>query len=293
MRTNLFLLIPLLAQPAPEAPATLRVDYFHSGNDETEIFSLDRVVREPLAWPGNPRRPLDGILRGKYVFEIWPAGADRPAYSRSFSSIYGEWETTAEAGRISRSFHESVRFPDPGSEFELVIRKRGPDNAFSEVWRIALDSGDYLVHQQTAAYADRVVALERNGDPADKVDLLLLGDGYTAAESEAFLERARELVEGLFSRQPFRERRADFNVWALAPAARDSGVSRPSTGVYRDSPLGSRYDAFRSERYVLSFDNPSLREVAASAPYDFIEILTNSETYGGGEQRMGRLPVRA
>jgi len=33
---------------------------------------------------------------------------------------------------------------------------------------------------------------------------------------------------------------------------------------------------------VLTFDNKSMRRIASSAPYDFIEILTNTETYGGG-----------
>jgi hypothetical protein len=78
------------------------------------------------------------------------------------------------------------------------------------------------------------------------------------------------------------ERRRDFNVWGLVPAAAESGISRPSTGVHRASPIGATYDAFGSERYVLTFDNRAMREVAAFAPYEFIEILTNSRTYGGG-----------
>ena len=31
-----------------DAPGTMRVDYFHSGNSATEMFSLDQVVIEPL-----------------------------------------------------------------------------------------------------------------------------------------------------------------------------------------------------------------------------------------------------
>ncbi|MGH9577071.1 MAG: M64 family metallopeptidase, partial [Terriglobales bacterium] len=62
----------------------------------------------------------------------------------------------------------------------------------------------------------------------------------------------------------------------------ESGISRPSTGVYRRNPAGSTYDAFRSERYILTFDNRAFREIAQFAPYEFVEILTNSQTYGGG-----------
>ena len=47
-------------------------------------------------------------------------------------------------------------------------------------------------------------------------------------------------------------------------------------------PLGATYDAFDSERYILTFENRAFREIAANAPYEFVEILTNSHTYGGG-----------
>lgn len=268
------------ASGAAAAPGTMRVDFFHSGNHMTEMFSLDQVVVEPLPWPGNMAQPIDGTLRGKYLFQIVSNGEIK--WSRSFSSIYGEWETTGEARKISRSFHESVRFPAQDDVFELVLKKRYVDNQFGEVWRIELDPDDVLVHREAAMYADQVVAIHESGDPASKVDLLIMGDGYTSAERDAFLATAREATEILLNTSPFRERKDDFNIWALAPAATQSGVSRPSTGTFRESPIGSTYDSFRSERYILTFDNKAMRRIAASAPYDFIEILTNSEVYGGG-----------
>jgi hypothetical protein len=281
MKRFLFLaLLTACAASAAAAPGTMRVDFFHSGNHMTELFSLDQVVIEPLPWPGNIDQPIDQTLRGKYLFQIIRNG--KTAWSRSFSSIYGEWETTAEARQINRSVHESVRFPAQDGIFELVLKKRYVDNQFGEVWRIKLDPADVLVHRESARHADQVVAIHASGDPAHKVDLLLIGDGYTASEHEAFIAKARELTNILFETSPFKERKDDFNVWAVAPVAARSGVSRPSTGIYRDSPVGSTYDSFRSERYILTFDNKAMRRIASSAPYDFIEILTNSETYGGG-----------
>jgi hypothetical protein len=272
----------LAATALAEAPATLRIDFYHSGNHETEMFSLDQVVLEPLPWTGNMRYPIDRTLRGKYLFEIVDPDSGAVAWSRSFSSIYGEWETTREARNMNRTYHESVRFPAQPDEFELVLKKRDAQNEFEEIWRLPVDPNDYMVHRESAAYADRVVAILDNGDPATKVDLLILGDGYTEDEHDKFIASARELADVLFATSPFRERKDDFNVWALAPASAESGVSRPSTNTYRDSPVGTTYDAFRSERYVLTFDNRSMRRVASSTPYDFIEILTNTEVYGGG-----------
>ena len=263
-------------------PKTMRLDFFHTGNSDTEIFSLDRVVLEPLPFAGNLQQPIDKTLRGKYSFEIVDPDSGSIAWLRSFSSIYGEWETTGEARQMNRTFHESLRFPVQEKEFEVILRKRGAQNRFAEIWRMRIDPNDYLVHQESAAYAGYFVAIENNGDPATKVDLLLLGDGYTIDEQEAFLETARELTEELFATSPFKERRSYFNVWALAPPSDQSGVSRPSTNFYRDTPVGATYDAFRSERYVLTNNNSNWRRIASSVPYDFVEILTNSDTYGGG-----------
>ena len=283
-RTVLAILASLLValQAQAEAPATLRVDFYHAGNHETEMFSLDRVVMEPLPWTGNMNHPIDGTLRGKYLFEIVDPDTGEVAWSRSFSSIYGEWETTREARNMNRTYHESVRFPAQPNEFELVLKKRDAKNAFEEIWRVPIDPNDYLVHRESAAYSDEVVAILDNGDPATKVDLLILGDGYTEDQHDRFLAKARELTDILFATSPFRERKDDFNVWALAPASAEPGVSRPSTNTYRDTPIGTTYDAFRSERYVLTFDNRNMRRIASSTPYDFIEILTNTEVYGGG-----------
>jgi len=278
MLTSLLLSFPATA----DNPRTLRIDYYHSGNADNEIFSLDRVVLEPLPFSGNLNQPVDHTLRGKYSFEVVDPGTGEAVWSRSFSSIYGEWETTGEAREMNRTFHESVRLPNQESEFDLALKKRGAGNRFVEIWRIRVDPDDYLVHRETAAYADEVVAIEVNGDPATKVDVLLLGDGYTADEQDAFVAKARELTELLFATSPFRDRREDFNIWALAPAANESGVSRPSTGTYKDSPLGATYDAFRSERYILTNNNNDWRRIASSVPYDFVEILTNSDIYGGG-----------
>jgi hypothetical protein len=110
--------------------------------------------------------------------------------------------------------------------------------------------------------------------------LLLLGDGYTAREMKKFEADARRLIAVLFATSPFKEHRKDFNVWGLCPPANESGISRPSTGIYRDSL--ATYDAFGSERYILAFDNQRLRKTAQFAPYEFIEILANGRTYGGG-----------
>jgi hypothetical protein len=271
--------------PSPSSSAvrhTMRLDYYHTGNAGEERFSVDRVVLEPLPWPGNPSRPIDTTNRGKYFFEVVDAGSGTVLYSRGFSSIYGEWETTGEAKDTNRTFSESLRFPAPDKPVRIVVRKRDARNVFRDIWTTKIDPADKFVLRRAEADAGPLITLHESGDPATKIDLLILGDGYTARERAKFERDARRLTATLFATSPFKERQADVNVWGLSPAAAQSGISRPSQRIYRRSPVGATYDAFDSERYVLTFENKAFRDLAANAPYDVVEILTNSATYGGG-----------
>ena len=271
-----------LATTTQAAPSTMRLDYFHTGNASQEMFSIDRLVIEPLPWPGNLQKNIDETNLGKYFFEVRDRATNRLLYSRGFASIYGEWETTDEAKSMNRTFGESLRFPAPQASVQVVLKKRDASNAFREVWSTIVDPKDMFVDTSKPPSPGPLIEIQKSGDPATKVDFLILGDGYTAAERNKFESDVRRLTAILFATSPFKERRRDFNVWALCPPAAESGVSRPSTGIHRRSPLGASYDAFGSERYVLTFDNRSLRDVASFAPYEFIEIVTNSRTYGGG-----------
>ena len=273
---------PTSAAATAAPPRTLRVDYVHSGNAREERFALERVVIEPLPWPGDPEKTLDDTNLGKYFFEVIDRGTRRVLYSRGFASIFGEWETTGEAANVNGAFGESLRFPAPAAPVQLVISKRDAANDFREVWSTVIDPADMLVDRSSPPGAGELLALQRSGEPVDKVDLLILGDGYTAVERGKCEGDAKRLMGMLFTVEPFASRRADFNVWGLCPAAAESGIARPSTGIHRRSPVGATYDAFRSERYVLTFDNRAFRDVASQAPYEFVEIMTNSNTYGGG-----------
>ena len=270
----------LLSAALKAAPATMRLDYYHIGDAKREVFSMDRVVIEPLPWPGDMTRTIDDTNLGKYFFEVRDQQTTRLLYSRGFASIYGEWETTDEAQKMVRTFSESLRFPAPDAPVQIFLKKRDAKNEWRNIWSITIDPKDMFIDRSKPQAPANLIPIQKMGDPATKVDLLLLGDGYTRAEQPKFVADARRLINVLFSTSPFKEHRADFNVWGLCPPAAESGISRPSTGIYRDSL--ATYDAFGSERYVLAFDNKRLRKVAEFAPYEFVEILVNGRTYGGG-----------
>jgi len=272
------------AAPAAESqPATYRLDLFHTGGKGTEIFAMDRLRLEPLPWPGHPAHGVDDGRSGLYRYEVRDAqGALLQA--RGYASVAGEWLTTKEAAAAYRTFTESLRFPAPAAAGAVQVRiyKRDARQEFKPLWETRIDLTDMFV-DRTPAPDQALLALEEHGAPRDKVDLLLVGDGYTAAECAAkFTGDAQRMMGALFREQPFTRRRNDFNVWGLCPPSKESGISRPSTGIQHRTPVAATYDAFGSERYILTFDDRALREVASRAPYEAIVILANGKTYGGG-----------
>ena len=224
---------------------------------------------------------VDSTGFGSYRFEVRDT-TGTVLYSRGYSPIYAEWMTTSEASASNQTFHESLRFPAPSSVVDVVVFRRDAENRFAEAWRTRIDPASIFIDRSKPA-AHVPIEVERNGDPSDKVDVLLLGDGYTDAECKAkFARDARRMADALFSVEPYKSRRSDFNVWGLCPPSQQSGVSRPSTGVHIATPVGATYDVFGSERYVLTMDNRAFRTIASNAPYEFATILVNSATYGGG-----------
>lgn len=266
---------------AQEPPRTWRLDFYQTGGPGVEAYSFDRLVVEPLAWPDNPVANIDASMTGNYRFEVVEQNG-RVVFSRGYDPAFAEWVTTAEAKKLRRTFHDSLRFPALAAKAVIVLQKRTREGTYQEVWRYEVDPADPFI-DRSVAERHRPVEILRSGEPATKVDLLLLGDGYTAAEcGRAFRMQARRLTDALFALEPFTSRRTDFNVWGLCPPSAQSGIASPSRGIYRRTPVGAAYDAFGSERYILTYENRVWRDIAAWAPYEYVVILTNGATYGGG-----------
>src|SRR5271157_1147472 len=138
-----FLLLSILSLATPR---TLRVDYYHTGNSHEEWFSLDRVVLEPLEWPGNLNKSIDESQLGNYLFEVREQASGKLLYSRGFNSVFGEWKTTEEALHGNRTFSESLRFPSPEAPVEVSLKERagsdfreGRKEVWKKVWKTVVD----------------------------------------------------------------------------------------------------------------------------------------------------------
>ncbi len=261
---------------------TFRFDYFHSGTAEEEHVSFDQV-RSEGPWPGSRTKLIDDTDLGKYYFEVIDLTSTEIIYSRGFCSIYGEWETIGAAldGNWG-TFHESLRFPEPRAEVIVRLYKRRDDGKFREIYACRIDPQAYTINRSALITGHKLWNLFRNGNPKDKIDILILGDGYTRKEKRKFHADAKRLAGALFDIEPFRSRQSDFNVRAIDIFSPESGISNPRGLDWKNSVLGLSYNTFDSDRYALAYDNKTVREIAGQAPYDALIILANSTKYGGG-----------
>jgi hypothetical protein len=261
---------------------TMRFDYYHSGTAAEEHISLDQIHLEG-PWPGNPDALLDETLYGKYLFEVHDLETETLIYSQSFASIFGEWQTIEEAGEgIWRTFHESQRLPEPINPTNLILKKRNLSGTYDLIYSGAIDPHSRFVNRSQVIKKNKIWKFLYNGTPEKKVDLLLLGDGYKRYEQGKFRRDALRLLDSLFVYAPFKSRKEDFNVLGICVPSAESNISNPRTGIWRKNIFGTSFNSFDLDRYVLTYENKTIREIAAQAPYDALIIISNDEKYGGG-----------
>ena len=260
---------------------TMRLDYFHSGVAKEEHFAIDRIVSDGI-WSGSKKTLIDELRLGLYFFEVIDKESKVLLYSRGFASIFGEWQTIPEAAEKWGTFHESARFPWPVKPVTVIMKKRDSTNNFSTIWTTDIDPASREVNPADIIHTNKVDIISENGPADQKVDLVFLGDGYSKAEMVKFRQDATRLAGYLMNAEPFKSHKKDFNIRAIETPGESSGVNKPHHGVFRRTPLTVHYSSFDSERYALSYDNRTIRDVASEVPYDLMVIMVNERTYGGG-----------
>ncbi|HTY57978.1 MAG TPA: M64 family metallopeptidase, partial [Bacteroidota bacterium] len=262
--------------------STLRIDYYHVGSKTEEFLTLDRLYRQG-AWAGSTRHLIDPFNLGRYAARVYDAASGRLIFSKSFDSYFGEYRTTEPAKKgVRHTYHESILVPFPRRPVRVEFEKRDRRNVYNQLFSCAIDPSDYHIITESASRRDSVFALVVSGPPHDRVDILIIGEGYTAEEKGKFESDLKRYRDVFFSWQPYKSQKERFNFRGIFSPSPEEGVDEPRQGVYRHTLLGASFNSLDSDRYLLVEDNKTLRDVAAQAPYDALLIMVNSKRYGGG-----------
>ena len=258
----------------------LRIDYYLYGNSETVSYALDKLVKEPK-WGGPRIHLIDDMGYGKYFVEVSLPNSDVILYSHSYCLLFGEWQTSKEATKISKGFHESVVIPFPKETVEVKFYARDEKGVFIRQMTLSVDPTDYFIKPAPVLpYA--IYNVYGNYPVENAVDIVLLPDGYTEQEMGKFINDCQFFVKSLFSYAPYDSYQDRFNVRAVMVPSQDSDITMPGDKLYRNTALSCAFWTFDSERYCMTYDNETMKTLAGQVPYDQIYILANTKKYGGG-----------
>jgi hypothetical protein len=261
---------------------TMRVDYFHAGHSAEEIVALDQVYDQG-PWAGSRAHLIDPFELGRYMVKIYDDASGTPIFSKGFDSYFGEYKTSDAALKgVRRTYHESALLPYPKKPVRFTVEARDRQNAWKVLFSQAIDPAAGTVIRERLVPGVRVFEALKSGEPRRKVDVAVIAEGYTAEEEGKFKADLDRFTAVFFKLEPYKSHRDKFNVTGVFKASAESGCDEPSHGSFKSTVLGTTFDSLGSERYLLTEDNKSLRDIAAHAPYDALTIMVNHKRYGGG-----------
>jgi hypothetical protein len=262
---------------------TMRIDYHHTGDAETEIVSLDRVYRYGV-WAGSLVNLVDRLNYGAYYHKVYDGASGELIYSRGFDSYFKEYQTSGPASEgVVKTFHESAIVPSPKNKIVFALEKRQKEGDLVEVFRTEIDPANVnIITDEGADASVKVFKSLESGDPHVKADVAIIAEGYTAAEEAKFKKDLERFTKVFFKAEPCKSYKDHFNIYGVFKPSQQSGCDEPRHGQFRNTSVGATFNSMGSERYLLTESNKALRDIARHAPYDALYIMVNHHRYGGG-----------
>ncbi len=262
-------------------PKTLRFDFYLAGNAGRQAVYVDCFHEEPQ-WSGPLKHLTDHPDYGEYCYRVYDEASDKLIYSNGFCSLFQEWRTTDEAKTISRAYNQVIIIPYPKKNIRLEILARNYETGkFEPLFQTMVDPKNIFINREKRP-SYPVTKILNNGEPARKVDLVFVAEGYTQAEMDKFRKDAMRFTDFLFQTKPYADRKNDFNVWAVESPSEESGVDIPGAGIWKNTALHAHFYTFGIDRYLTAPDLVAIRNKVWNVPCDAVFVIVNSDKYGGG-----------
>ena len=139
-----------------------------------------------------------------------------------------------------------------------------------------------------------VDTLIKTGSIKRRVNIVILPDGYTAAELPKFKTDADAFISYLFKKPPFDRYKPYFSVYTIAVPSAESGVTHPQNATdeattnpqpieTKNTFFGSSFDTGKIHRLLNYTKGTNITNVLATnfPSYDIVFIMVNTPYYGG------------
>ena len=266
---------------------TLRLDYIFAGSNRDQQIYLEQMASTPQ-WAGRKGRLTEMPLKGNGQITVCDHATGTTLFVHTFSTLFQEWQATEEATKVNRAFAASYNVPMPKQPVDITVTLTDFHGQVTGSMTHTVDPADILIRQlgDTGIPSHYVWKGKTNADGSPDItqciDLAIVAEGYTRAQMGKFYSDCQRVVDALFAHEPFTSLKSRFNVVAVAAESLTSGPSVPRLGRWSATPVGTHYDTFYSDRYLMTQDIHRLYDVLAGVPFEHIIVLVNSDTYGGG-----------
>jgi hypothetical protein len=258
----------------------LRFDFMLAGNNQKTLVYPVGMKEEPF-WAGSNTNLINPFNSGNFKYELFDLNGNNLIYSRSFSTLFQEWQTTSEAKTIERSFYEVATMPYPKEKVTFILSKRERNGLFSKLYETVIDPSGYFIRKEKPLKVTTTKIYD-GGNPHTAVDLAFIAEGYTADEIGKFRDDVKKMADYLFAEAPFSDYKNRINIWAVEAISQESGTDIPGENIYVNTALSSSFYTFDLARYLTTQDIKAVNDFAAAVPHDNIIVLINSNRYGGG-----------
>lgn len=261
---------------------TMRLDYFHIGDAKEEWITVDQVY-EQGTWAGSQRNLIDNFGNGRYYAKIYDSSSGQLIFSKGFDSYFGEYKTTNQALKgIKRAYHETILIPYPKKNIRFTLEVRDRENILLPLFSQEIDPSSVSIIKENLDKKVKIFEIRKNGSPHEKIDIAFIAEGYTSEEEEKVEADLKRFTKIFFNHEPYRTYQDRFNIYGVFKPSEESGCDEPRPGIFKNTALNATFNSLGSERYLLTEDNRSLRDIAAHVPYDTLFIMINHKRYGGG-----------
>ncbi len=262
--------------------STLRVDYYHTGNANTETITLDRFYQFPF-WSGTTQKLIDPFDNGKYYVKLFDAESGQLLFSRGYNSYFGEYQTTSEAKQgTQRTYHETLLLPFPKVPVILRLYVRDRLNRLQLLFELPIDSKKVQINNENRALGVRVFRSHYSGPAHQNVDIVFLAEGYTVNDSAKFKQDLQRFTKILLQKEPFKTYQNKLNIYGVFKPSAEAHCDEPTHQIFKNTVLNCSFNALGSYRYLLTEDNRTMHDLASATPHDAIIVMVNHSRYGGG-----------
>lgn len=260
---------------------TVRIDYIFTGDEKQQSIYIDELSQLPT-WAGRQHHLSQLPLQGNGQIIVRDLATQTCIYKTSFSSLFQEWLSTDEAKETAKGFENSFLLPYPKQPVEVEVTLFDAAQKKIATLKHTIRPDDILIHQRGTSHLTPHRYMQRNGDEKTCIDVAILAEGYSEAEMDRFYKDAAIACDNLFFYEPFKSMKNRFNIVAVASPSKDSGISIPRRGDWKQTAFNAHFDTFYSDRYLTTSHVQSVHDALAGIPYEHIIIIVNTEEYGGG-----------